>query len=150
MKFMKRSLIFHGIPQDTVEREDCLKIKVSSIIKNNLQVRSEMIISSLTRVIDCPKITGSHPVLVTFQKFEDKEEVLKKAGLLGGTKVHIMEDMNMRIKESKTQLRRLMRAVKMNNPEAVCSLNYDLLYVDKSVYAWDAKMEKVVKVEGKK
>ena len=56
--------------------------------------------------MDGPKITGSHPVLVTFQKFEDKEEVLKKAGLLGGTKVHIIEDLNIRTQESKTQLKR--------------------------------------------
>ena len=99
--------------------------------------------------MDGPKITDSHPVLVTFLKFEDREEVLKKFGLLGGT-VHIMEDINMRTKESKTQLRRFMRAVKINNPEADCSLHYDLLYVDNSVYAWDEKMGKVLKVEGKK
>ena len=74
--------------------------------------------------MDGPKITGSHPVLVTFLKFEDREEVLKKFGLLGGT-VHIMEDINMRTKESKTQLRRFMRAVKINNSEADCSLHYD-------------------------
>ena len=75
--------------------------------------------------MDGPKITGSHPVLVTFLKFEDREEVLKKFGLLGGTKVHIMEDINMRTKESKTQLRRFMRARKINNSEADCSLHYD-------------------------
>ena len=146
----KNSLIFHGIPQDALEREDCLKKKVSSIVRNNLQFRREILITSVMRVMDGPKITGSHPVLVTFQKFDDKEEVLKKAGLLGGTKVHIMEDINTRTKESKTQLRRFMRTVKMNNPEADCSLHYDLLYVDNSVYAWDEKMGKVLKVEGKK
>ena len=73
-----------------------------------------------------------------------------KAKLLGGTNVHIMEDMNMRTKESKNQLRRFMRAVKINNPEADCSLHYDLLYVDNSVYAWDENMGKVVKFEGGK
>ena len=145
---MKNNLIFHGILQKGVEREDDLKIKLSSIIQNNLQFRREIVVSSVTRVMDGPKISGSQPF--SFQKFEDKEEVLKKFGLLGGTKVHIMEDINMRTKESKTQLRRFMRAVKINNPEADCSLHYDLLYVDNSVYAWGENMGKVVKVEGKK
>ena len=96
-----------------------------------------------------PKISGSQPVVVTFKKFEDKEEVLKKAGLFGGSKVHIVEDMNMRTRESKTHLRRFMRTIKMNNPEADCALHYDLLYVDDIVYAWDEKMAKVVIVEEK-
>ena len=99
--------------------------------------------------MDGPKISGSQPVVATFKKFEDKEEVLKKAGLLGGSKVHIVEDMNRRTKESKTHLRRFMRTMKMNNPEADCALHYDLLYVDDSVYAWDEKKSKVVKVEEK-
>ena len=63
--------------------------------------------------MDGPKISGSQPV--SFQKFGDKEEVLKKAGLLGRTRVLIVEDINRRIKESKTQLRRFMQAVKMNH-----------------------------------
>ena len=125
-------------------------MKISSIIKNNLEFRREISVSSVNRLMDGPKISGSQPVVVTFHKFEDKEEVLKRAGLLGGSKVHIVEDMNRRTKESKTQLRRFMRTVKMKNPEADCYLHYDLLYVDNCVYAWDDTQGKVVKVEEKK
>ena len=73
------------------------------------------------------KFKKSHPVVVTLLRFQDKEEVLNKVGLLGGTNVHIKEDICMRTKESKIQLRRFMKTVKMNNPKADCSLHYDLL-----------------------
>ena len=33
----KNNLIFHGIPQKAMEREDCQKMKVYSIIRNSLQ-----------------------------------------------------------------------------------------------------------------
>ena len=77
------------------------------------------------------KFKKSHPVVVTLLRFQDKEKVLKKVG------VHIKEDICMRTKESKIQLRRFMKTVKMNNPKADCTLHYDLLYVDNSIYAWD-------------
>ena len=34
------------------------------------------------------------PVLVTFAEFKDKEEVLRKAGMLKGSNIHITEDMS--------------------------------------------------------
>ena len=83
-----------------METEEGLKIKINSIIRNNLRFRRDIIVISVTREMDEPKISGSHPVVVTFLRFQDKEEVLKKAGLLVGTNVHIMEDICMRTKES--------------------------------------------------
>ena len=34
------------------------------------------------------------PVLVTFEEFKDREEVLRKAALLRGSHVHVTEDMS--------------------------------------------------------
>ena len=34
------------------------------------------------------------PVVVTFQEFKDREEVLRKAGVLKGNNIHVTEDMS--------------------------------------------------------
>ena len=34
------------------------------------------------------------PVVVTFQEFKDREEVLRKSGVLKGNNIHITEDMS--------------------------------------------------------
>ena len=34
------------------------------------------------------------PVLVTFEEFKDRDEVLRKAGLLKGGNIHVTEDMS--------------------------------------------------------
>ncbi len=36
----------------------------------------------------------SRPVVVTFQEFKDREEVLRKSGVLKGNNIHITEDMS--------------------------------------------------------
>jgi hypothetical protein len=34
------------------------------------------------------------PVLVTFEDFNDRENVLRKAGMLRGSNIHVTEDMS--------------------------------------------------------
>ena len=35
----------------------------------------------------------SRPVVVTFEEFKDRDEVLRKAGVLKGSNIHVTEDM---------------------------------------------------------
>ena len=42
----------------------------------------------------CFLLSGVRPVLVTFQEFKDKEDVLRKSGMLKGTNIHLTEDMS--------------------------------------------------------
>ena len=41
-----------------------------------------------------PEVGGCRPVLVTFEEFKDREEVLRKAALLRGSHVQVTEDMS--------------------------------------------------------
>ena len=59
-----------------------------------------------------PEVSGSRPVLVTFETFKDREEVilnsslillqvLRKGNLLKGSNIHISEDISKRVRESR-------------------------------------------------
>ena len=59
-----------------------------------------------------PEVSGSRPVLVTFETFKDSEEVilnsslillqvLRKGNLLKGSNIHISEDISKRVRESR-------------------------------------------------
>ena len=47
--------------------------------------------ASIKSVICC------RPVVVTFEEFKDREEVLRKAGLLKGSNIHVTEDMSRKV-----------------------------------------------------
>lgn len=41
-----------------------------------------------------PDVAGVRPVVVTFEDFNDREQVLRKAGMLKGNNIHVTEDMS--------------------------------------------------------
>ena len=84
------------------------------------------------------------PVVVSFEEFKDRDEVLRKAGLLRGSSIHVTEDMSRRVRESRQELRRFMREVRRANPASVCNLQYDTLYVDKKCYKYNPVEGRVV------
>ena len=49
-----------------------------------------------------------------------------------------------RVRESRLELRKFMRELKKNNPSAVCSLQYDKLYVNHKCYVWSDVQGRVV------
>ena len=83
-------------------------------------------------------------MLVTFEEFKDRDEVLRKAGLLKGGNIHVTEDMSRRVRESRQELRRFMRDVRRANPASVCNLQYDSLYVDKKCFKYNPVEGRVV------
>ena len=74
------------------------------------------------------------PVVVSFEEFKDRDEVLRKAGLLRGTSIHVTEDMSRRVRESRQELRRFMREVRKHSPEKHCKIQYDKLLVDDKIF----------------
>ena len=84
-----------------------------------------------------PEISGSRPVLVTFENFKDREEVLRKGNLLKGSNIHISEDLSKRTRESRAELRKYMRKVKKLNPDATCFMQYDKLYINNKIYVFN-------------
>ena len=110
----------------------------------------------------------ARPVLVQFEDFNDRENVLRKAGMLKGSNIHITEDMSRliityfyhylfngnkvndtdfllrRVRESRVELRKFQREVKKHSPSSICSLQYDKLYVNHRCYVWSDIQGRVV------
>ena len=81
-----------------------------------------------SRVYSGPEVRGTRPVLVTFETFKDRDEVLRKvssvgfgdfvcfilssqARLLKKANVHVEEDLSKRTRENRAELRKFMRQV---------------------------------------
>ena len=97
-------------------------------------------------------------MVVTFQEFKDREEVLRKSGVLKGNNIHITEDMSRwakiafdvfkyifrRVREGRAELRKFLRDVKRQNPAANTVLQYDKLFVNHRCYVFSDIQGKVV------
>ena len=94
-------------------------------------------ISSRQWIVAGPEISGARPVLVTFESFKDREEVLRKGNLCKNTNIHISEDLSKRTRESRAELRRFMRKIKKSNPDATCFMQHDKLYVNNKIYVFN-------------
>ena len=55
-----------------------LNNKISSLIKAHISIKREMPITKASRVYSGPEVRGTRPVLVTFESFKDRDEVLRK------------------------------------------------------------------------
>ena len=64
------------------------------MLKTNLSIKRDIVVSAASRIMTGPDVVGTRPVLVTFQEFKDREEVLRKSGVLKGSNIHITEDMS--------------------------------------------------------
>ena len=91
-----------------------------------------------------PEVSGCKPVLVTFEEYRDRDEVLRKANMLKGSGLSVTEDMSRRVREARTELRKFMRELKKTNPAATCHIQYDKLFVNHRCYVWSESQAKVV------
>ena len=48
------------------------------MIKAHISIKREMPITKASRVYSGPEVRGTRPVLVTFESFKDRDEVLRK------------------------------------------------------------------------
>ena len=132
----KNNLIFYGIPNEGHEKENKLIMKVKELIKANMKVRRELVITTASRMFTGPEVFGCRPVLVTFEEFKDREEVLKNSKCIKKPTISVTEDLSKRTRESRQELRKFMRHVKRINPEKRCFLSYDKLYIDGKVFVF--------------
>ena len=84
-----------------------------------------------------PEVRGSKPVTVYFEKWQDKDEILRKTKFLKGTNVFVGEDFSKRVKDQRTELQKFMRLMKKRRPMAKFSLQFDKLLIDKEVYVFN-------------
>ena len=60
------------------------------------------------------------------------------------TGLHITEDVTRRAKDSRTELRRFTRELKLNDPDAVVNMEYDNLKVNGKRYTWSDAIHAVI------
>jgi len=140
----KNNLIFNGILPDHPETPDGLTQKVASLIKTHVSIKRELPITKASRVYSGPEVRGTRPVLVTFESFKDRDEILRKARMLKKANVHVEEDLSKRTRENRTELRKFMRQVRKANPEKNCFLQYDKLYIDSKIFVYNEILGQVV------
>jgi len=142
----RNNLIFYGVPGEERENRDDLRIKIGNLLRLHLNIRRELPISKASRMYTGPQVQGCKPVLVTFESFKDREDVLKNSKVLRRSAVTVTEDLSKRTRESRQELRKFMRNIKKSNPERGCFLEYDRLYVDHKCYIWNDVLGQVVEL----
>ena len=73
-------------------------------------------------------------MLVTFEEFKDRENVLKNAKVLKNSMVTVTEDFSKQTRESRQKLRKLMNMMKKTNPNKQFFLEQDKLFVDNKIF----------------
>ena len=73
-------------------------------------------------------------MLVTFEEFKDRENVLKNAKVLKNLVVTVTEDFSKQTRESRQKLRKLMKMMKKTNPNKQFFLEQDKLFVDNKIF----------------
>ena len=77
-------------------------IQIKSVLRDTFSLKRDITISSASRMFSGPDVGGCRPVVVTFEEFKDRDEVLRKAGLLKGGQVHVTEDMSRKVRSCDT------------------------------------------------
>ena len=140
----KNNLIFYGVPREDKESSKTLLLKVKSIISIKLNIKRNLNVLSISRMFNGPEINNCQPIVVTFEEFQDREEVLKIAKLKKYSGFSITEDLSKKTREARQQLRKFMREMKRNSPEKNCFMEQDKLFVDGRVFLYNEAEGKVV------
>ena len=64
-----------------IVQDDC-ELKIKHVMNMHLKVTREIPLTKVERLWNGPSLRGVKPVLVCFQLFKDKEEVLRKSNML--------------------------------------------------------------------
>lgn len=128
----RSNLIIIGIQEDRGENETALRTKV---IEDLFCKRLNVTCCSIARIHRIGKAVKKRPVIVFFQNYNEKQEVLRNARKLKGTSISIQYDY------SAYTLRKrklLWQSAKMEKEQGKkVTLLHDKLRIDNDLYAWD-------------
>ena len=106
-----------------------------------------MVFTKTARLWNGPSFRGLKPILVTFHLFKDKEDILRKSGLLRGCNIYITEDYSRKVRRQREELLKFAKMIKSRSTVAPrCLLQYDRLHVDNDVYLYNEIEQRVQKV----
>ena len=81
--------------------------------------------NNLEELFQGPEVRGSKPILVCFEKYTDKDDILRKASKLRGTNIYVGEDFSKRVKDQRHELQKFLKAVKRKRPNSTFKMQYD-------------------------
>ena len=67
------------------------------------------------RTTNGPEVRGCKPVTVYFEKWQDKDEVLRKNNLLRGSNIYISEDFSKRVRDQVNTLHQMFSPICFTN-----------------------------------
>ena len=103
----RNNLVFYGIRSDTLdEHPSVTESKVKAVINKHMRISRDVPMSRVRRTSNGPEVRGCKPVTVCFEKYTDKDEVLRKAKLLSGTNIYVGEDFSKRVKDQRIELQK--------------------------------------------
>lgn len=124
----RNNLIFDGIPDSKTESWHESEIKVKKLITEHLKMDPSHI--ELERAHRTGKFDAEgrpRSVMVKLLRFKDKEEILKRAKYLKGSKLYINEDFSEKVRLRRKELLPQLREAR--NQGNVAYLKYDQLVV---------------------
>lgn len=129
----RSNLIVFGLPEDPKETDAILKQKVLTELFNN---KLGVPCSSVGRIHRLGKPRGNiRPVIIFFQNYNEKQEVLQNAHKLKGTKLSIQNDYSKPTLQKRKLLWDSAKNEKLNGKKV--TLINDKISIDNELYIWD-------------
>ena len=145
-KNRKNNLVFYGVKGKEDDQDEC-EHTIKHIMNIQMQVTREVPLTKVTRLWNGPSFRGVKPILVSFQLYKDKEEILRKNSmLLKGSNIYVTEDFSRKVRKHREELLKFARELRSKEPHLRCSLQYDRLYVENDIYLYNEVQERVEKV----
>jgi hypothetical protein len=179
-KSWKNNLVFYGIKQDSGHDEhpsvteskvhehsimlmnviwQFTLLKVRDVITKNLRITREVPIMRVKRTTNGPEVRGCKPVTVYFDRWQDKDDILRKSQMLRGANIYISEDFSKRVRDQvlthsltdslkilalnsilifqRQELQKYMKLMRQRRPLSKFSLQYDKLIVDNEIFMFN-------------
>lgn len=128
----RSNLVLFGIQEGSSETETTLRAEViDSLFWDKLNVRC----SSVVRIHRIGKPGKMRPVIVSFQNYNEKQDVLKNARKLKGTKIYIQNDYSVDTLRKRKLLWQSAKEEKKQGKKVI--LLHDKLRIDNELYVWD-------------
>ena len=100
---------------------------------------------------------------VSFQNYNDKEEILRRSKLIRGIdggaghgvaalgsqtepQLYITEESSRKIRTCRQELMKFCREIHKRFPDKRCDIKYDRLFVDNDVYVWNEKSGRIERI----
>lgn len=126
------NLVVFGIDERANETEDVLRQKV---IKEVFEDRLNVKCLSVARIHRLGKRPGKRPVILFFQNYTEKQEVLRNCKKLKGTQISVQNDFSAETLRKRKLLWQSAKAEKEQGKKV--ALVNNKLRVDSQLYAWD-------------